>query len=80
MLSHKETALPRSDVPLTRASFIADDHVKTAITHLETIWRIDDAVCVEIPMPPSVKERGVLPVGYCVGTSLLFMFKMRQLV
>ena len=72
-VSHEETTVPRSDVPLTRASFIADDHVKTAITHLETIWRIDDAGCVEVPMPPSVKETGVLPIGYCVGTSSFYV-------
>lgn len=62
------------DVPFTRASFIADDHVQTAIANLKTIWWKDEegGPLKEIPMPQSIRESGVLPDGYCVGMSHFF--------
>jgi len=57
-----------TDVPFTRASFIADDHVQIAIAGLETIWSYDEGgVLKEVPMPPSIKETGLLPEGYGVA-------------
>lgn len=60
-----------TDVPFTRASFVADDHVQIAIAGLETIWSQDEegGPLKEIPMPPSIKETGLLPEGYGVGMS-----------
>ena len=57
-----------SEEPFTRDSFIADDHVKIAISNLKTMWSDDEeGNFKEIPIPQSVKDSGVLPEGYCVG-------------
>ena len=59
-----------SDVPFTRATFIADDHVQIAIAGSETIWSQEEGGPLKkVPMPPSIKETGVLPEGYGIGMS-----------
>jgi len=55
------------NVPLTRARFIADDHVQIAISNLKTIWWKDEGEPLkQISMPQSIKDSEVLPDGYCV--------------
>ena len=69
-----------TDVLFTRDSFISNDHVRIAIEGLKTIWSQDgvEGDLKEVPMPPSIKETGLLPEGYCVGMSFCFIIIIKN--
>ncbi|PPQ66530.1 hypothetical protein CVT26_009503 [Gymnopilus dilepis] len=58
--------------PITRETFISPDHVKVALTST-TMFELgaDGESVEEVPIPPSIKETGVLPSGYSVVVGAL---------
>jgi len=55
--------------PITRATFISPTHIATALSQKTMYELAEDGEGVkEIPIPKSVRKRGVIPEGYSVGT------------
>ena len=65
---------PDAQVPITRDTFIAANHVEIAISNLTTMLTYaSEGECKEVPIPQNIKESGVIPDEYRVSMSPLFL-------
>ena len=65
---------PDAQVPITRDTFIVDNHVEIAISNLTTMLTyVSEGGCKDVPIPQGIKESGVLPDEYHVSMSSFFL-------